>query len=250
MGVTAARTAPPSKRVPHHPSRSFRSFVHPQTDPSLSGPQHKSTLCAHGVVSASGTRYLGGGPSGNGEVSRRAGQVDERMAGRGAGGASCGAWGGGPTTAPSSPHSHPVARAGCCPHPGLSVPICVMGLPGLLWCQRGGVSAGQGWSQAIPGQVAVGSWVPHLRPAWPQPGSPNSLSEAAVEPSDGDTEARRGERAHRGSGSAAWVRLDMAPGLSSLPCRVASGTIHSPRSGKAAVQDPTDATGTDGQMGI
>ena len=30
---------------------------------------HKSTLCAHGVVLASGTRYLGGGPSGNSEVS-------------------------------------------------------------------------------------------------------------------------------------------------------------------------------------
>lgn len=27
-------------------------------------PMHKSTVCAHGVVLASGTRYLGGGPSG------------------------------------------------------------------------------------------------------------------------------------------------------------------------------------------
>lgn len=40
-------------------------FVHLlETELPPSCPAHKSTVCAHGVVLASGTRYLGGGPSG------------------------------------------------------------------------------------------------------------------------------------------------------------------------------------------
>lgn len=39
-------------------------FVHLQTELPPSCPVHKSTVCAHGVVLASGTRYLGGGLSG------------------------------------------------------------------------------------------------------------------------------------------------------------------------------------------
>lgn len=74
VGVQAVLTdASPTLPTPSSHLSTQRQICPP------SCPMHKSTLCAHGVVLASGTRYLGGGPSGNGVVSGRAGQADGRQ---------------------------------------------------------------------------------------------------------------------------------------------------------------------------